>query len=118
MHGLNKNVDLTFLSNREVIQVAIGKYQVIFAFDEEVNISVEGMFDYSEGATASRWLPGSSQAATSAIGLLGARIESVRAQEDGTLELVFSNGAHLVLRDVNSEYESYQSTRRGETIVV
>jgi hypothetical protein len=39
MYGLSKDLDLNFLNGREVVQVAIGIYQIIFGFDEDVRIS-------------------------------------------------------------------------------
>ena len=53
MYGLKKDIDLSFLNGREVIQVAIGIHQVQFGFDEDVRISVEGGFCYSDGLEAS-----------------------------------------------------------------
>jgi hypothetical protein len=41
VYGLPKDIDLTFLIDREVTQVAIGVYQVQFHFDQDVCISVE-----------------------------------------------------------------------------
>lgn len=117
MHGLNKSIDLQFLKSREVIQVAIGIYQVIFAFDDDVTISVEGRFEYISSSGACEWRPGASHVAATTVNLLGKTVKAVQGQEDGTLELVFSNGDRLVIRDANKEYESYQITRRGETIV-
>jgi hypothetical protein len=55
MHGLRKDDDLNFLNGRECIQIAIGVYQVQFAFDEDVRISVEGEFRYFEGADELVW---------------------------------------------------------------
>jgi hypothetical protein len=40
MHGLAEDIDLCFLNGLEVIQIAIGSYQIIFTFDENVRISV------------------------------------------------------------------------------
>lgn len=118
MYGLKDNIDLSFLKGREVIQVAIGTYQVIFAFDEDVTVSVEAQFEYSAKSGLVEWRPGASHLAANAVGLLGSKVESVHSQKDGTVDLAFSNGDRLVLRDVSKEHESYQITRRGETIVV
>jgi hypothetical protein len=118
MHGLDKNVDLTFLIGREVIQICIGMYQVIFVFDEDVTVSVEQGFEVVTAQTSAKWVPGEPTLASSTVALLGAGVKSVHAQENGTLELAFSNGANLVLRDENSKFESYQITRPGQTIVV
>jgi len=45
-------------------------------------------------------------------------VEEVQGREDGTLRLGFSNGDCLLILDASTEYESYQISRRGETIVV
>jgi|ERR1700675_1533074 Family of unknown function (DUF6188) len=118
MHGLDKNVDLTFLIGREVIQICIGTYQVIFGFDKDVAVSVEQGFEFVSGTTSAGWVPGEPTLAAATVALLGASVNSVHAQENGTLELAFSTGARLVLRAENSKYESYQITRPGHTIVV
>jgi len=118
MYRLKKDVDLSFLNGRELIQVAIGMYQVIFAFDEDVTISIEGMFTYSDGARETVWKPATPDAATSALALLGTKVEQTEGEENGTLTLTFSNGGRLTIPDSSQEYESYQITRPGETIVV
>lgn len=47
MYGLKKEIDLSFLTGRELIQVAIGSFQVQFHFDEDVALSAEGDFAIS-----------------------------------------------------------------------
>ena len=120
MHGLKKAIDLSFLNGRELIQVAVGLYHTIFKFEEDVAISVEGEFRYFDGQTEWLWRPepGSSLIAARTVALLGATIESFESNADGTLALTFSNGQRLTLADSSREYESYQITRPGETIVV
>jgi hypothetical protein len=120
MHGLKKEIDLSFLNGRELIQVAIGVYQIIFAFDEDVTISVEAEFSYFDGCSESVWKlgPGSREMAARTVALLGATIERFEGHEDGTLALTFSNGHHLIILDSSKEYESYHITRPSETIVV
>jgi hypothetical protein len=120
MHGLKKEIDLSFLNGRELVQVAVGLYHTIFKFDEDVAISVEAEFRYFDGQTEWIWRPepGSSLIAARLVALLGATIESFESNADGTLALTFSNGHRLTLADSSREYESYQITRPGETIVV
>ena|SRR5437899_6516679 len=120
MHGLQKDIDLSFLNGRELIQVAVGLYQTIFRFDEDVGISVEGEFSYFDGQAEWIWKPEpcSSLIAARTVALLGATIESFESNANGTLALTFSNGHRLTLVDSSKEYESYQITRPGETIVV
>jgi hypothetical protein len=49
MYGLKKEMDLSFLNGRELIQIAVGLYHISFRFDEDVAISVEGEFRYFNG---------------------------------------------------------------------
>lgn len=120
MYGLKKEIDLSFLTGRELIQLAIGVYQVQFGFDEDVRISIESEFRYFDGQVESIWRPkpGSSSIAARAVALLGATIESFRSNIDGTLTLAFSNQHRLTILDSSKEYESYDITRPGQTIIV
>src|SRR5271154_6083289 len=120
MHGLKKDIDLSFLNGRELIQLGIGLYQTIFKFDEDVAISVEGEFRYFDGQDEWIWRPepGSSQVAARTLALLAATITKIESNEDGTLALTFTNGHRLTMLDSSKEYESYDITRPGQTIVV
>jgi hypothetical protein len=103
-----------------LIQLAIGLYQVQFGFDEDVRISVESRFRYFDGQAEWIWRPepGSSSIVARAVALLGATIESFRSNIDGTLTLAFSNQHRLTILDSSQEYESYDITRPGQTIIV
>ena len=120
IYGLKKNVDLSFLKGRELAQVAIGVYQIQFGFDEDVRISVEGGFCYFDGRSDSIWKPepGFEQIAARTVALLGATIQTFKGQENGTLTLMFSNGHRLTIPDSSKEYEPYDITLPGRTIVV
>jgi len=120
MYGLKKDVNLSFLNDREVIQIAIGAYQTIFRFDEDIAISVDGGFNYFDGRTESAWMPepSSVQIAARTVALLGATVQSFESNENGTLALIFSNGHKLTIPSSSKQYESYQISRPGETIVV
>ncbi len=120
MHGLKKEIDLRFLIGRELIQVVIGLYQASFRFDKDIAISVEGEFIYFDGQAEWTWRSDAdaAQIAARTVSLLGATIQSFDGQENGTLSLVFSNGQRLTVLDSSKEYESYDITRPGQTIVV
>lgn len=106
MYGLKKNIDLSFLIGREVIQVAIGMFQVQFHFDKEATISVESEFEYVSNGNPSRWSPGAPAAAAPALRLMGSAIQDVKGAEDGTHSVTFLNGDRLIVKD-NKQYESY-----------
>jgi hypothetical protein len=120
MYGLKKEIDLSFLSDGELIQVAIGLYHISFRFDEDVAISAEGDFRYFDGQDEWTWRPepDSSQVVARTLALLGASVTSLESNENGTLALTFSNGHRLTMLDSSKEYESYDITRPGQTIVV
>jgi Family of unknown function (DUF6188) len=118
LYGLRKNIDLTFLIGREVSQVAIGVYQVQFHFDQDVCISVESSFTYSDSQQEWTWRQGLVLIAAHTTALLSAEIKSFDAQEDGTISIVFFNGHRLTIFDSSENYESYTITRPGVYIVV
>lgn len=120
MYGLSKDIDLSFLNGRELVQVAIGVYQVQFGFDEDVRISVESYFGYSDGQGEWIWRPepGASQIAARTVALLGSSIQGFQAHEDGTLILTFHGGQRITILDNSKQYESYDITLPGRTIVV
>ena len=120
MYGLRNGTDLSFLSGRSVEQIAIGVYQIVFGFDEDVRISVYFEFHYFDGQAEWIWRPepGCAFVAARAVALLEATIETLESNRDGTLTLAFSNGHRLTILDSSKEYESYDITRPGQTIVV
>jgi len=120
MYGLRRDIDLGFLNGREVGQVAIGLYQIQFGFDEDVRIGIEGEFRYFHGREEWIWMPESKQrqVAGRMVDLLGAVVEKVDWKGDGTLTLNFSNGHRMTILDSNKEFESYDITRPGQTIVI
>lgn len=124
MYGLKKEIDLSFLNGRELIQIAIfqiaiGVGHIGFRFDEDVAISVKEEFSYFDGQAewAFREL-GAAQIANRTVSLVGATIQNFVGHEDGTLILTFSNGQRLTIPDSSKEHESYLITRPGQTIVV
>jgi hypothetical protein len=108
VYGLNKDIDLSFLKGREVIQVAIGVYQIQFAFDEAVTIYIEGGFSYFDGKDEVIWKPepGTADIASLTVALLGATIDNFESHENGTLKLAFSNGHRVTIPDSSKQYES------------
>jgi hypothetical protein len=120
MYGLRKDIDLSFLTGRQLQRVAIGEFQITFSFDGEVRISVYGQCRYFDGQKEWIWEPepGSARIAARTVSLLGTTIQNFEGQENGTLSLAFSNGERLTILDSTKDYESYDITRPGETIVV
>ncbi|HEY1212036.1 MAG TPA: hypothetical protein VGE93_00250 [Bryobacteraceae bacterium] len=77
MYGLRNDIDLNFLVGRTVEQVAIGTYEVIFGFDENVKITVYQEFRYFDGQAEWVWQPeaGYALVAGRTVALLGFSVE-------------------------------------------
>lgn len=120
MYGLSKDLDLNFLSGREIEQIAIGSHEIIFAFDEDVSVTVYSEFRFFDGQDEYIWTPepAGPQIAARTLSLLGAVIQNFKGRQDGTLLLAFSNGQRLIILDSSKEHESYDIARPGSTIVV
>lgn len=118
MYGLNDNIDLSPLTGRTLLQVCTGRFQVRFAFDGEISVSVECCFQVHSQGAFQEWSSGLFENAAAALGLIGMTVTSAKGQRDGTLELGFSGGQRLVIPDASTEYESYTVTMPGKTIVV
>lgn len=118
MYGLRKETDISFLQGLELLQIAVGRYQVIFAFEGGVSVTVEGSYELRLDGEVTLWTPGETRAAGASLALLGRSVENASGQEDGTLILAFSDKDILRILDSSKEFESYQVTGAGHTIVV
>src|ERR1700744_6267920 len=118
MRELCSDLDLDFLIDRCVQQVAIGLYEVVFVFDKDVRVTVYQEFRYFDGQAEWIWRPeiGSSLMAAPTLALLGYSIEGIERNANRALTLVFANKGRLTVMYLNSEYQSYDITRPGETI--
>ena len=118
MHGLQKETDLAFFIEKELLQVCVGLYQVILNFSDEVDIKIESLFNHknsNESLTKENILPGS---AISLLRLLGCTVSESSNIGNGTLELKFSNGDLLHIFDSDTGYESYQINSPDSKIIV
>jgi hypothetical protein len=118
MYGLDPKIDVWFIEGRELIQVAVGRYQIQFAFDRDVAMSVEQKFEYRFQGELVTWEPGKMEAAGAVLKLVTATVTQARGTRDGTLTLEFDSGAILIVYDASNQCKSYTITRPGTTIVV
>ncbi len=118
LYSLSEEADLSFLNQRELIQIAIGVYQVIFHFDHNISISVEDRFEIDSGAEVVVWTPGAKNVAESMVALLGNVVEQARVLPLSCVALHFSSGVRLVIKPEASTYESYQITHATGGFIV
>ena len=117
LYPLGDDVDLSFLEGRELIQVSIGIYQVIFGFAGELTITVEVCFVIEEPKGQTTWKPEAINEASRTVCLLGRTTKEVR-RSGSALELQFGDGYSLTIRPVESRYESYQINDGRRLLIV
>jgi len=118
MFGLSENNDLSFLTGKEVIQVCVGVYQTILAFDGDTSISLECDFQLTRAPGTKDKEDACSSSPQGILTLLGSKITDVTNEGGGTLTLQFSDGSTFRILDSNREYESYQIAHPAGIIVV
>ena len=118
MYGLPKDVDLSFLNSREVIQICVGIHQLVVNFDGDACISVESAIESQSDGDAVTWSSGSVSGASAILDVLGTHSRSITVSDNGCLELKFTNGSVLRIFDSNEDYESYELHGPDKHIIV
>jgi hypothetical protein len=120
MHGLKSDIDLSFLLNKEIAQICLGKYQIILRLSESVEISIEGRMKYTSrsGPYKEVEILCSDVHAGILQNLFEIPIVQIGIQSPGDLLLEFENRDELLIFDSNPQTESYQLSFGNRTIVV
>jgi Family of unknown function (DUF6188) len=113
MNGLPKDTDLTFLIGRQLVQVAVGAFQIQLHFDANVSVSIESDSEL-DGALA----PVGVEAARRLLGLIGEVVTDARSIAERHLGITFSNGATLTVLENDEPFESYSITSPDGTWIV
>jgi len=118
MYGLPQGVDLSFLVGKELIQVGVGSCDIVLAFDGQLSISIQTTVYHSKkGKPLAAYEVGPSSAGV-LLPLLRSAITQFTANQEGTLNMTFSNGECVEIRDEDTHYECYQIEHEGSLIVV
>lgn len=117
MYGLSKERDLSFLLGSELLQVCIGRNEVILNFTADIAITVMSAFsvrnlesvrDFDEPmAGALEW-----------VQLLHDTVVEASATDGGGLELRFASGRSVTLLDDSPQFESFWIRFSGGEIIV
>lgn len=118
MYGLPKNIDLSHLLQRELLQVCIGFNDLILRFDERILITITGECSYITNDEVVTEIESYCQSANLFCRLLGNKILEVIAQESGNLSLKFSNRDILMLRNDSTQFESFVIESPSGNIIV
>ena len=118
MHKLDKNVDLSFLKEKTLLQVCVGLNILILRFDDDIAISVESMIKLFSNNGEIYQYENFIYIDKEFLGLLGKSIVSVTPDKLGTLTLIFEDESKIEIIDDSDKYESYQITGNRQTIIV
>lgn len=113
MHGMQASTDLSFLKNREVLQVAVGTFQTLLHLDGDVTLTLEGDCEvgtkrYGPGVETGRVL----------LDFIGGTVADVGVVNERHLQMTFRDGRTLTLVESDEPAESYSIAGPGITIVV
>lgn len=117
MYGLDKNYDLSFLIDREVIQICIGQGQFALHFDKKVSIYIENYICIKNGDDYFQFSPKNRDGSKLLIDFLGKKVEKIFIDNDGELKLIFWDEYEIILYE-NPNYESYTIFQDDHEIIV
>ena len=118
MHGLKEDADLRFLVGRELIQLALGRYEFQLRFDGEASSSVQCVLRLRSGAATKTIRSDHPQESKELACIVGEKVSGVSITDQGALSIGFANGCELMLEDSNESFESYVIWNKGDFLVV
>lgn len=116
MHNLPPQRILERLANYQLTQVRVGQNDLIFRFEPDVTLQVEGAIAFGPPESETVYYADSSQGGA-ASALVGLRIQRAYAS-DYYLKLIFEDGRFVQFFDDSYEYESFVLTVGSEVFAV
>jgi hypothetical protein len=109
MHGVPKDLDLSFLRGATLIQLGVGEFQIQFHFHPKGCISVEGDWEVrdSDGSLVDKSMPNDHRQSSRVHVLLGRQVESYAVNPPQSLTLHFNSGHALTVSDNSKDHESF-----------
>lgn len=118
MYGLKKNVDLSFLLDSVVEQICVSNSVLIINFDKPIRITILSTFTLSSSKETPSSLTSYAQDSVVLFPLIGEKIHSASATNDGNLEVIFYSGETLEIIDDSSQFESFLIDNDGQITIV
>ena len=117
MYGLPKDFNASIFVEHELVQICFTINTIHLYFDGEVSVTLLASFAYSPTLNEASSIETVPVLSSSLMQLIGKKVGSATAKVDGTLTIVFQDGASLVCLDDSLDYESY-SIRIGEREII
>lgn len=118
MYTLEKNLDFTFMLEKELIQICVGSYQVLLHFSEDLTITIESNYRLITSEEDINLEADNPKDAARLFPLLGKKIKHVESVEKNEIRLQFSDETILALCGEDEGMESYAITMRDKEIII
>ncbi len=118
MYELDPNLDLSFLIDSTLIQVAVGRWQIILHFDKALSITVEHSLCVVSDNYVQSWIPGEPEAAVCILPLLGKATSYFERLGKSGLRLGFGESVHLDISGDRQAFEAYTISSPVGTVFV
>jgi hypothetical protein len=117
MYGLPKDFSALIFVGQELVEICFTVNTAHLVFDGEVSITLLSSYVYTSSSNNVSRKETVPVLSSSLMHLIGKKVSSATAKTDGTLTLMFEDGASLILLDDSRDYESY-SIRIGDREIV
>lgn len=118
MRGLSKDTDLSFIQDKQLIQLALGQYEFQLVFEDHVRISIQSIVRLEKRDSYSEINPDNPQETKDLALLLGKRVSSVKIGDDGEITLYFEGECNVTIFDTNANIDSYLIWNESDYIAV
>lgn len=118
MNGLSPDIDISFLLGTSLLQVCVGKNDLILNFDRDVRITLLSDFSFQEKDGLPEIYRETTVGAIALFLLLHDTVEQASATEGGGLMLKFASGRILEAFDTSQQYESFWIANGDQQIIV
>jgi hypothetical protein len=122
MHGLPKNLDLSFFLGKTLESISFVAFNIHFGFDSGVSITVMSSFQHQQKTDVENFRAGTIQSLpvmhSALMTLLELQVTSATGDDEATLSLDFSDGQVLRFFEDTKMYEQYTFTDGENEYVV
>lgn len=118
MYRLSQDADLSFFVDVDLLQVCVGRNELILNFDRNVNLTMLSTFAVGDPDGASVTCEESLAGVLALFPLICDSVTKAEATPDGGLLLLFRSGRTITVFDDSDQYESFWiGTGEAEIIV-
>lgn len=108
MYKIPADLNLSFLIGKEITQLNVSRYVVVFKFDPQGSIAIESEFEIIEGSNKIMWNQEVSQLDLPIKTLFQSKIVDYKVESEQCLVIILENDLSIRIFDHSEQYESFQ----------